>query len=84
VVEQVSEVLVGEQGVALAVQERVDRGLVEHLVQEAVDIVEEVALPVSQPEAHQSVQRKEDPMAVILSHRAADREHLRSRRTPTT
>jgi len=54
-VEQVGELFIGKEAITLAVHEGIDRGLVERLVAEALDLVEESALPNSQSQGHSSL-----------------------------
>src|ERR1019366_10670787 len=82
VVEQVGELLIGEQAITLTVHERVDRALVEHLVAKLLYIVEQVGLPISQAQGHRSLP-VENYLCVILSQLRPDREHYaRERHQP--
>jgi len=73
--EQVSEGLVGEELVTLAVQEGVDRLLVERLVAEPGHVVEQVTLLVRHTQRHGSL-HLENYNDVILSDTGPERESI--------
>ncbi len=65
-------------------QHRLDRALRERPIAELLHVIEEVALPVRQSQAHPTRPLSENLICVILPHLAHDREHLRSQKTPAT
>jgi len=83
VAEQVSEELIGEQGVTLAVQQRVHRAPRHDVVAEPDHVIEEVTLTFRQPEGHQPLP-VENYSHVILDQRCAQSADLRPRKTPAT
>jgi hypothetical protein len=79
--EQIGELAVGEEAAALAVHERADGALVEHLVAAPLRIVEEIGLPIIEAGGHRSL-HVEDHLDGILSQLRSSRErsvhrHLR-------
>ena len=81
--EQIREHLVGEQPVALAVQQRVDRVLRQRLVTETIHVIEHTGLAIRHPQAHRAP-RNQNPMPVTLADPVNERQHLRPRKTPPT
>jgi hypothetical protein len=72
-IEEIGKRFVGEESIVFAVQERVDRMLIEGLIAEPRHVVEQVALLVGHTERHWSLQVKNYNVA-ILPDLGPDRE----------